>query len=213
VHARDEAKVECVFDAHAYAGSQLRWVDFADDVGELGSGRKPLGVALFTRPPSNCDLVSRHAVHQLPAALRDRAERVVVNWNLRIINVRDLFVEKRRHQTHQPTLGLSLLAEEKHVVLGENRDVEFWDDRVVVADDAGVEIFAGLELGDEVVVDFLLNRFGAPTAGSQLGQRDGAGHRGSAHLANLEFKFFLIFVPWDYSAAGKGGAGRGNRGG
>ena len=64
------------------------------------------------------------------------------------------------HEPHQPALGLALLAEEQHVVLGENGDVELGDDGVVVADDAGIKLLAGLQLGEEVVVNLLLDGFG-----------------------------------------------------
>ena len=107
---------------------------------------------------------------QLPAAACDRPEWVVVNGNLRVVDVRNFLVEERRHQAHQSTFGLPFFAEEQHVVLGENCDVEFGNDGVVVADDAGIQLFAGLEFGEEVVVNFLLNRFGSPAAIAQLGK-------------------------------------------
>ncbi len=75
-------------------------------------------------------------------------------------------------------------------MLGEDGDIQFRNDGVVVADDAGIQLFTGLELGDEVVVNFLLNGFGTPAAGPQFGQRGGAGHRRSAHRDDLEFEYF-----------------------
>ena len=44
---------------------------------------------------------------------------------------------------------------------------------VVVADDAGIQLLAGLQLGEEVVVDFLLDGFGCPAAVAEFGQRGG----------------------------------------
>ena len=82
---------------------------------------------------------------------------------------------KRRHQPHQPALGLALFAEEQHVVLREDGDVELGNHRVVVADDARIELLAGLQLGEEVVVNFLLDGFRLPAAGAQLGERRGFG--------------------------------------
>ena len=64
-----------------------------------------------------------------------------------IVDVRNLVVEKRRHQPHQPALGLALLAEEQQVVLREDGDVQLGDHGVVVADDAGVELLAAWQLG------------------------------------------------------------------
>ena len=75
------------------------------------------------------------------------------------------------HQPHQPALGLALLAEEQHVVLGEDGDVELRDHGVVVADDAGVQLVAGLQLGQKVVVNLLLDGLRLPAAGAELGQR------------------------------------------
>ena len=61
VQPRDEAEVQRVFDAHADAGGQLGRVDLADDVGELGAGREPLGVAVVAVPPGDRHFVGRHA--------------------------------------------------------------------------------------------------------------------------------------------------------
>ena len=49
---------------------------------------------------------------------------------------------KRISKPHQAAFGLALFAEEQHVVLGEERDVDFGDDGAVVADDAGKKLFA-----------------------------------------------------------------------
>ena len=49
---------------------------------------------------------------------------------------------KRTSEPHQPALGLALLAEEQHVVPGEEGDVDLGDDGVVVADDAGKQLVA-----------------------------------------------------------------------
>ena len=61
VHARDEAEVQGVLGRHADAGGELGRVDLADDVGELGARREPLGVALVARPPGDRHFVVRHA--------------------------------------------------------------------------------------------------------------------------------------------------------
>ena len=139
VQTWDQAEVERVFDAHADAGGQFRRVDLADDVGEFRAGGEPLGVALVAWPPGDRHFVGRHASDQLPAALCDRVARIVVDRNVRIVDVGDLLVEKRGHQPHEPAFRLALLAEEQHVVLGENGDVQLGDDGVVVADDAGIQ--------------------------------------------------------------------------
>ncbi len=131
-----------------------------------------LGVAFVARPPGDWDFVRGHTADELPAALRDRMERVVMNGDLGIVNVRNLVVEQRRDGTHQAAFRLALLAKEQHVVLGEDRDIEFRDDGIVVADDARVEVFAGLELG-EGRVDVLGDQVdaGVGALGHHLGDR------------------------------------------
>ena len=49
---------------------------------------------------------------------------------------------KRTSEPHQPALGLPLLAQEQHVVPGDQRQVDLGNDRVFVADDAGKQLFA-----------------------------------------------------------------------
>ena len=80
VHARDQAEVQRLLGGHAGAGGQLGRVDLADDVGELGARRQPLGVALLARPPGDRHIVLRHLGQhdRLPAA-RDRLIRVFVD--------------------------------------------------------------------------------------------------------------------------------------
>ena len=73
------------------------------------------------------------------------------------VQVRRLLVEESRQQAHQPALRLPLLAEEKQVVLGDQSEVDLGNDRAVVADDAGKEVFARGEHADEIVVDFAFN--------------------------------------------------------
>ena len=51
---------------------------------------------------------------------------------------------------------------------GEQGDVDLGDDRVVVADDAGEQLLAALQRGEEVVVDLLLDGFRLPAAVAEL---------------------------------------------
>ena len=89
-----------------------------------------------------------------------------MNRNLRIVDIGNLFVEERRHDPHEPALGLAFLAKKQHVVLSEDGDIEFWNNGIVVSDDAWIQLVARLELRDEVVVNFLFHAFGTPAAGS-----------------------------------------------
>ncbi len=51
MHPRNQAKVQRFFGRHADATGQLGRIDFTDDVGELGSRRQSLGVAVVSMPP------------------------------------------------------------------------------------------------------------------------------------------------------------------
>ena len=53
VHARNQPEMQRLFGRHARAAGQLRGIDFADDVGELGAGGEPLGIAVFAPPPAD----------------------------------------------------------------------------------------------------------------------------------------------------------------
>ena len=58
------------------------------------------------------------------------------------VEIGNLFVQEARQQPHQPALALAFLAQEEHVVLGDQSQVDFRHDGVFVADDAGEELFA-----------------------------------------------------------------------
>jgi hypothetical protein len=90
---------------------------------------------------------------------------------VRVVDVGNFFVQKGHHQPHQPALGLPLFAEEQQVVLRQDGDIQLGDDRVVVADDAGIKFLAGLQLGQKIVVNLLFDAFGLPAAIAQLGKR------------------------------------------
>ena len=57
-------------------------------------------------------------------------------------------IEQLRQQPQDARLRLPAQAEEEHVVLGQDAVDDLRDDAVAVADDAGEELFAGLELAD-----------------------------------------------------------------
>ena len=92
-----------------------------------------------------------------------------------MVEIGNLVVEEANQRAHQPALGLALLAEEEHVVAGEEGDVDLGNDGVVVADDAGEQFFAGRQQAKEVVADLLLDRLGCPAAVAQLSEIGGTG--------------------------------------
>ena len=74
VHARNQAEVQRLFGRHARAAGQLGRIDLADDVGELGARRQPLGVALLARPPGDRHVFLRR---RWP---RTACRRAVIGW-------------------------------------------------------------------------------------------------------------------------------------
>ena len=80
------------------------------------------------------------------------------------VEIGDLFVQEAGQQPHQPALALALLAQEEHVVLGDQAQVDFRHDGVFIADDAGEQLLAPGEHPHEVVVHFAFHALGAPAA-------------------------------------------------
>ena len=142
VHARNQPEVQGLFGRHAGAAGQLGRIDLADDVGELGARRQPLGIAGRARPPGDRHFFFGHAGHQFLADPRDRVVRIVVQRGLGHVDVGNLVVEKPHQRPHQPALGLPLFAQEQHVVLGDQGQVDFRNHGVFVADDAGKQLVA-----------------------------------------------------------------------
>ena len=80
------------------------------------------------------------------------------------VDVRNLFVQKSHQRPHQPAFGLPLFAQKQHVVLGDQGQVDLGNDRVLVADDAGKQLFVCGQPSHEVIVDLALDGFGDPAA-------------------------------------------------
>ena len=55
----NEPKVQGLFGSHTGAAEQFRGINLADDVGELGSGRESLNVAIAAMPPRDGRLVAQ----------------------------------------------------------------------------------------------------------------------------------------------------------
>ena len=67
----------------------------------------------------------------------------------------DCVVEEADERAHQAALGLALFAEKEHVVAGDQGEVDLGQDGIFVADDAGEEVFAGLQHAEEVGAELL----------------------------------------------------------
>jgi len=138
---------------------RLDRIDVADHVGDRDvGGRELLDVALVATQPADRQRVAflRDARAARPA---QRRERVVVNFAA--WHHRDRVVEQFGEAAQDAALGLAAQAEQDEVVARQHRVHQLRDHRLVVADDAGKERLAGLQLADEVVADFLLDRFRA----------------------------------------------------
>ena len=131
-------------------------IDVADHVGDRDVGRRELlDEARLARQPGDRHLVA------LPRDARaaggaDRRERIVVD--LAAGHDRNLLVEQVDQRAQDPALRLAAQAEQDEVVARQDRVDELRNDGLVVADDAGEERLARLELPHEVVANFLLDR-------------------------------------------------------
>ncbi len=79
MHAGNKAEMQGILGRHAGSHGQLGRVDFADDIGELGSRRQTLGVTLLTRPPGNTHLLFRCVQQEFSARLGNWPIGVFVN--------------------------------------------------------------------------------------------------------------------------------------
>ena len=92
---------------------------------------------------------ARHAPHR-------RRERIVVDLAAR--HDRDFVVEQPDQAAEDAALGLAAQPEQDEVVPRKDGVDELRDDRLVVADDAGEQRLARLQLADQIVADLLLDR-------------------------------------------------------
>ncbi len=81
-------------------------------------------------------------------------ERVVVH--LAAGEDRDLLVEQGGQLAEDAALRLSSETQQDEVVAGEDRVDHLGDDGILVADDAGEDLLAGLQHADEVVPHLVL---------------------------------------------------------
>ena len=98
---------------------------------------------------------------------------------------------KRTSDAHQPALGLALLAEKEHVVAGEQGEVDLGNDGVLVADDAGKELLAGLQHSQEVIANLLFDRLRYPTARPQILERGGPYASGHVPIVSACWKIIV----------------------
>ena len=79
-------------------------------------------------------------------------------------------VEQPGERADHAGLGLAPLAQEDHVVAGEQRVLELREDGVLVAEHAGEQRLAGADPGDGVAPHLLLDRDGLPARLAELAE-------------------------------------------
>src|SRR5450759_3603878 len=95
---------------------------------------------------------------------------------------RNLLVEETYERTQEARLRLSTQAEEDNVVPRQNRVLERGQDRLLVAEDAGEDVLAALQLLDEVVAHLVLDGLRLVAFRDQLSQ----GRRTFGHETPLQ---------------------------
>jgi len=169
VGPRDESIVDRLLVGEVAALGHLHRVDLADQVGHrhVGSGEL-LPVPVLGSDPGDRQRVTLHC--QPPAARpADRVERRIVDWAA--VDHRHERVEQRGEAADDPALRLASLAEENHVVSGEDRVLDVGDHRIVVADDAGKDAFLPPESCEEVAPHLLADRQHPVSRNLELTQR------------------------------------------
>ena len=136
VHTRNQAEVQCIFGAHAGAGGETRWVNFTNQVSELCARGQSFGVAIFAMPPRNRNAIGGVGAH-LPPGAGDGLLRVFMHCATGNIQVRQPLIQEVWKHPHQAALALALLAKEQDVVASDDGRCQFWQDRVVIAKNAG----------------------------------------------------------------------------
>ena len=137
-------------------------VDLADQVGDRGVGRgELLAEASVAVDPLDRGLVAPLGHEQSRACVRDRRVRVVVD--LAAGDDRHPLVEQVGERADHAGLGLTALAEEDHVVTGEERVLELGQDGVLVPEDTVDERLAGGDPLDRALgAELVLHRAGPP---------------------------------------------------
>jgi hypothetical protein len=98
---------------------------------------------------------SGFVVHDSPALLADRGERMIVDLAAR--DHGDHFVEEIHESPEDARLPLASETEQDEVMPGEQRVLDRGDDRLLVADDAREERLAVLHPPDQVLPHLLLH--------------------------------------------------------
>jgi hypothetical protein len=140
--------------AQGPALGHLDRVDVTDQVTDAGvGGGQLLAVTIVPVPPGDRQVVALLG-GQAAAPRADRGERMVVD--LASGDGGRPLVEQAGERADQPRLALAALAEQDHVVPGDDGALQVRQDGLAEADDAGKGILAGPHPGEQVPPDFRL---------------------------------------------------------
>ena len=132
--------------------SHLDGVYLADEVGNRRiRGGQLLAVAVAAMHPAQRRVVTLRG-HQFPGVSRDRCVRVVVD--LGPGHDRHPLVQQFGEAPDEPCLSLPALAEEDHVVPGQQGVLQLGKHRVVIPDDVGEQRLANPDAGYRVATKF-----------------------------------------------------------
>ena len=182
VGAGHEAVVQGELVGQVAALGDLDRVDLADEVGDRGVGRgQLLAEALVAVHPGDRRVVAELG-DEGAGVRRHRGVGVVVD--LGPGDDRQPLVEQGDERPDHAGLRLAALAQEDHVVAGQEGVLELGQDGVVVAEHAGEQGLAGADLGDGVAAQLLLDGHGLPAGCPELAAASVEGCR-TGHPANL----------------------------
>ncbi len=171
VGARDETEVDRVGVAQATTLGHLHRVDVTDEVGDRRVRRgQLLGIALAAVAPRDRQVVTE----LLGPAQRRRSDRLEgVLAELGALDDRGPLVEQPDQGAQQSGLALTPLAEQDHVVAGDEGALELWDHRRLEAVQARPRITPLGQCGQQVGA-----QLGAQGAELMSGGAQGADSRG-----------------------------------
>ena len=156
VDARQQAVVDRQFVGQVAPLGDLDRIHLADQVGNRDVGRRELfAVAFVAVHPADRRRVA-FGGNELFAWRRNRRKRILGNFDA--VEHRRPLVEQRHQRTEDPRLRLPAFAEQDQILTGEQRVLQLRQHRVVVADDARKQRFAGTQLFDQVFSQFGLDR-------------------------------------------------------
>ena len=152
-------------------------IDLADEVGDGGVRRgQLLAVPVVTVYPVHWRVVAQLG-HQVPTVARYRRVRIVVD--LGPGHDRHPLIQQARQAADEARLGLAALAQEDHVVSGQQGILQLGQHGVVVAEDLGEQWLTSPDAGHRVAAQLGGHRNRFPAHGPQFTDGLWPGHGGT----------------------------------